>query len=124
MVKYGKDPSSKYNNHWFEHLIDGETVDCINTLCERMNHLFANLTKDFIPLSQEEVSNYSACDFDVAGDLLVSTAEANKSLRFLNTRKAPGPDGIPNQILKKFAFELAQVIADIYNLSLRDAYVP
>ena len=59
------------NNHWFEHLIDGETVDPISTLCERIN-FFANLTKDFISLSQEEKSsNYSAGDFDVADDLLV-----------------------------------------------------
>ena len=112
------------NNHWFEHLIDGEMVGSINTLCDRINHFFANLTNDFIPLSQKEVSNYSAGDFDAADDLLVSTGEAYESLRSLNTRKAPGPDGIPNQILKEFAFELAPVIADIYNSSLRDAYVP
>ena len=47
------------NNHWFEHLIDGETIDSISTLYERINHFFANLTKEFIPLSQEEVFNYS-----------------------------------------------------------------
>ena len=45
------------NNHWLEHLIDGETVDFFNTLCERINHFFENLTKDFIPLSQEDGSN-------------------------------------------------------------------
>ena len=112
------------NNRWFEHLIDGEMVDSINMLCDRINHFFANLTNDFIPLSQEEVSKYSAGDFDAADDLLVSTGEAYKSVRSLNTGKAPGPDGIPNQILKEFAFELAPVIADIYNSSLRDAYVP
>ena len=43
------------NNHWFEHLIDGETVDSINTLCERINHFFANLTKDFTPLSEGSI---------------------------------------------------------------------
>ena len=106
------------SNHWFEHahLVDGEMVDSINKLCERINHFIANLTKDFIPLSDEEVSNYSAGDFDVADDLLVSTGEAYKSLRSLNTRKASGPDDIPNLIQKTFAFELAPVIADITHL--------
>ena len=58
-------------NHWFKHLNDGEMVDSINKLYERINHFFANLTKDFMPLSQEDASNYvySAGDFD----LLVST---------------------------------------------------
>ena len=110
------------NNHWLEHLVDGETVDSINTLCGRINH-FLQISQDFIPLWK--VSNYSAYEFDVEDDLLVSTGEAYKSLRSLNTRKASGPDDIPNLILKvrTFAFELAPVIADIHNLSLRDAYV-
>jgi hypothetical protein len=56
--------------------------------------------------------------------LLASTGEVYKSLCSLKTGKVPGPDGIPNVILKTFAFELAPVIADIYNSSLRDAYLP
>ena len=51
-----------------------KTIDSIDTLCERINQFFADLTKDFIPLSQEEVSNYSTGDFD-ADDLLVSTSK-------------------------------------------------
>ena len=38
--------------------------------------------------------------------------------------KASGPDGIPNIVLKTFAFELAPVIADIYNTSLCEGYLP
>jgi hypothetical protein len=56
--------------------------------------------------------------------LLASTGEVYKSLCSLKTGKVPGPDGILNVILKTFAFELAPVIADIYNSSLRDAYLP
>ena len=42
----------------------------------------------------------------------------------MNTIKSPGPDSIPNLILKTFAFELAPVIADIYfDSSLGDAYL-
>jgi hypothetical protein len=50
--------------------------------------------------------------------------EAYNYLRSLKVRKAPGPDGIPNIVLKQFAFELAPVIADIYNASLRNGYLP
>ena len=38
--------------------------------------------------------------------------------------KAPGPDTIPNIVLKTFAFELAPLIADIYNTSLCEGYLP
>ena len=42
---------------------------------------------------------------------------ASVSVQYLST-KAPGPDGIPNIVLKEFAFELAPLIADMYNTSL------
>lgn len=50
--------------------------------------------------------------------------EAYVALRRIKTQKAPGPDGIPNSILKTFAFELASAIADIYNSSLSEGYLP
>ena len=34
------------------------------------------------------------------------------------------PDGIPNIVLKEFAFELAPLIADMYNTSLCEGVVP
>ena len=70
------------------------------------------------------LSRFHVYIFDVADNLLVSTGEAYKSLHSLNTRKVPGPDDIPNLILKTFSFKLAPVFANIYNSSLRDAYVP
>ena len=42
---------------------------------------------------------------------------ASVSLQYLCT-KAPGPDGIPNIVLKEFVFELAPLIADMYNTCL------
>ena len=38
--------------------------------------------------------------------------------------KAVGPDNIPNKILKDFAPELAPIIQDIYNQSLKEGYTP
>ena len=61
------------NKQWYEHLIHGESVDSVNTLCKRINHFFVHLTQDFIPLYQEEVSYYSAGDSDIVEDFLVST---------------------------------------------------
>ena len=39
-------------------------------------------------------------------------------------KRAPGPDAIPNIIWKLFAFELAPVVADLYNVSLREGFLP
>ena len=53
-----------------------------------------------------------------------SLFEALKDLNNLSSNKAPGPDGISNQIFKAFAPELAPVLCVIYNQSLQESFVP
>ena len=60
----------------------------------------------------------------VPDELLISEYEVYKSLSSLQTSKAVGPDKIPNRILKDFALELAPLVCDIYNQSLREGYIP
>ena len=57
-------------------------------------------------------------------DLFVTVREAYITLRQTKVKKAPEPDGIPNIVLKELAFELAPLIADMYNTSLREGVVP
>ncbi|KAI3376226.1 hypothetical protein L3Q82_016729, partial [Scortum barcoo] len=47
-----------------------------------------------------------------------------RTLKRINTRKAPGPDGIPGRALKVCADQLADVFADIFNMSLLQSVVP
>ena len=57
-------------------------------------------------------------------DLFVTVREAYIALRQTKVKKAPGPGGIPNIVLKEFASELPPLIADMYNISLREGVVP
>ena len=57
-------------------------------------------------------------------DLFVTVREAYIALRQIKVKKASGPDGIPNIVLKGFAFELAPLITDMYNTSLCEGVVP
>ena len=68
---------------------------------------------------------------DVAGiavesvptELLTTPWEAaEKALRGIKIKKAPGLDGLPNVVLKEFAHELGPVISDMYNASLRQGF--
>lgn len=52
------------------------------------------------------------------------TISVSKALRSLNPRKAVGPDNIPEHTLRFYSSEVAEVLADIYNLSLAQVYVP
>ena len=69
---------------------------------------------------------------DVAGiavesvptELLTTPWEAEKALRGIKIKKAPGTDGLPNVVLKEFAYEPGPVIRDMYNASLRQGFLP
>ena len=107
---------------WYQKFIDGDTIDTTDELCEKINEFFVGLTSEFVPLVTEDVSNITVQN--IPDELFVTNWEAYNSLRGLKIKKAPGPDGIPNVALKQFAFELAPVIADVYNASLREGYLP
>ena len=112
------------NGSWFQHFIDGDTIDSIDRLCERVNEILVGLTTDFTPLSMQKILDIPVEWTEIPEELFVSTGEAYKSLCRVKIGKASGPDGIPNIVLKTFAFELAPVIADIYNTSLCKGYLP
>ena len=61
---------------------------------------------------------------DMPSESVVSLYEAYRALRAVKYNKACGSDGISNRTLKTFAFELDPVIADLYNTSLREGFVP
>ena len=90
----------------------------IKRLANKINSYFVGLTEHFPPLCQ------GVPPLSVPDELLISEYEAYKSLSSLQTSKAVGPDNIPNRILKDFVLEIAPLVCDIYNQSLREGYIP
>lgn len=56
--------------------------------------------------------------------LCLDTTDVRRTLRRVNTRKAPGPGNIPGRVLKECADKQAYVLTDIFNISLDQANVP
>ncbi|KAI3370507.1 hypothetical protein L3Q82_025268 [Scortum barcoo] len=54
----------------------------------------------------------------------VTAAEVRKTLQRINPRKAAGPDNISGRVLKGCAYQLTEVLTDIFNTSLQQAAVP
>ena len=50
-------------------------------------------------------------------------ADVSKTFKCVNHRKAAGPDGIPNRVLKACVDQLAGVFTDIFNQSLYQSSV-
>ena len=94
------------------------------SLCKRINTFSCSLTSDFDPLTADHILGIPVEACEIPADLYVLLREADIALQAIKLRKASGLDGIPNIILKTFSFELAPVIAVIYNASLREGYLP
>ncbi|KAI4871589.1 hypothetical protein NFI96_021134, partial [Prochilodus magdalenae] len=50
--------------------------------------------------------------------------EVRRTLRRINPRKSAGPDNIPGRVLREYADQISEVLADIFNVSLTQAAVP
>ena len=54
----------------------------------------------------------------------VTEQEVDQQLTQLQRGKAPGPDGIHPEIIKPLAGVIAEPLADLFNLSLEEGYLP
>ena len=90
---------------WFHQLLSNDYPTC-SVLADSYNDFLVGLTAHFEPLVSCEVSD----DLETPSQLLIGESEVYSALRRLKTSKSPGPDGIPNKLLKNFALELAPVI--------------
>ena len=112
----GQDTFSKQEWH---HQFLNDTINSPVLLAAQINDFFTSITHEFEPLTQVQTPPNV-----ISSDLLVSLEEVSSDLLMLPTQKAVGPDRISNKLLKEFARELAPLIQDIYNQSLREGFVP
>ncbi len=96
------------------------TVNIAASLPDELNHFHARFEADNTAHTE---SAPAAAAEEVSG-LSISVANVTRSFRRVNIRKAVGPDGIPGRVLKAYAFQLARVFTDIFNLSLSLFVVP
>ena len=60
----------------------------------------------------------------VLDTIIITPLEVDSSLKFLDTCKASGPNGLSNRILKELSKELATPLCSLFNLSLSTGILP
>ena len=78
-----------------------------------------DLTSNFIPLPESAVELVP-----IPQELLVCRGTVFSALRSIKVKTSYGPVPVPAVVWKEFAFELADVIKDLYNSSLDQGVVP
>ena len=106
------------SSEWWHQML-GETIPTVDALAERFNEFLRDLTSNFIPLPESAVELVP-----VPQELLVYHGTVFSALRSIKVRKSSGPDPVPAVVWKGFAFELADVIKDLYSSSLEQGFVP
>ena len=94
-------------------------------LTETINDEFVSVTQHLDPLlpspfdfQTENIYN------EVSPEFIIREIEVYHKLSSVSTSKSPGPDDIPNWVLKTNAVVLALPVASILNASIRQSSVP
>ena len=91
---------SDNSGQWYRQLVDGDVNESVATLSDRINDFFVNFNLEFVPLTPDDVAGIAV--ESIPPELLTTPWEAEKALRGIKIKKAPGPDGLPNVVLKEF----------------------
>ena len=106
-------------------LVVGNQVVSGKTLAENVNNAFVSITKEIPPLNRlhTDISPENS-HFDISPEFIIKEKEVYYKLSIISTSKSPGPDGIPNWVLKSYAHVLASPVASIFNASIQQGTVP
>ena len=103
-----------------KHLSLHENIEDLN-LADEINNFFANVAAGLQPLQSR--SDFNLND-DYISDYVISLEEVERQLACVQVNKAPGPDGIPNWILRDMAPFISGPLCAIFNASVREGFVP
>jgi len=101
-------------------LADAESDGDDTLLSDIINISLQRVSADLQPLTE---NIFATCE-NVPVQYTIFPEEVFEKLSRINQRKAPGPDGIPNWILKEFAFTLSEPICCMLNTSVQQGTVP
>ena len=82
---------------WYHQLLSEVNPTC-SELAETYNNFLVGLTSHFQPLDPNDTGEL----MEVPDRFLVHTGKVYSTLRHIKVTKSPGPDNIPNKILKTF----------------------
>ena len=93
----------------------------MQALADNVNRFFQGVAADLNPLDSSIIPPPSEV---VLHEFTISQADVERKLSQINVHKAPGPDGLPNWLLRDFSSHFAGPVCAIYNASVREGVVP
>jgi hypothetical protein len=92
----------------------------MSALASSVNSFFQQVAADLSPLSIDPPPPPSVFPFE----FIISKAAVERKLMQIKIHKAPGPDNLPNWVLRDFCIQLSGPVCAIFNASIREGFVP
>ena len=112
--------SNKKSSSALQGLANAKSDGDIQLLADQINKFFQSISNDLPPLQPASTT----MALDVPSQYIVSIESMESCLSQIKIHKAPGPDGVPNWVLRDFAPVLAGPLASIVNASIRESFIP
>ena len=111
--------TNKKSSSALQSLANSKSNGDIQLLADKINSFFQSISNDLPPLQAKPTTTH-----DVPSQFIVSVENMELCLSQIKIHKAPGPDGVPNWVLRDFAPILGGPLASIVNCSIRESFVP
>ena len=73
-----------------------------------------------LSMSSQSVVPTEYSTFSIPSQFIIDDKDVYNKLTTATTHKSPGPDGIPNWVLKSYAYILSSFVASIFNASIQE----
>ena len=105
-------------------VLDNETLTG-DVLANKINDFFTSITNEIIPLRPEPIENqFEFNECYIHPQFIIDEESVFNKLSDICVSKSLGPDGIPNWVLKHYAYILALPVASLLNASIQQQHVP
>ena len=105
-------------------VLDNEIV-VGNVLANKINDFFISITNEITPFQPESTeSQFEFNESNIHPQFIIDEESVYNKLSDICVSKSSGSDGIPNWVLKHYAYILALPIASLFNASIQQQHVP
>ena len=112
-------------NKTFSNFVVNNQVFAGKELADKINDVFVSSTQDIPPLNKSPVDDLiENGSTNILPQFIIEEKDVYCKLSAISVSKSPGPDGIPNWVLKSYAYVLSSPVASIFNASIQEAVVP
>ena len=96
-----------------------------DVLANKINDFFTSITNEIIPLQPEPIENqFEFNECYIHPQFIIDEESVFNKLSDICVSKSLGSDGIPNWVLKHYAYILALPVASLLNASIQQQHVP